>query len=295
MPYPLIGERHGADGHHATGARIACPASLRESVHSHVLGFFAGGGLVREGLGRAWRCTYALDWSQAKAATYRANFGDGELRVEDIRTVDAADLPKVKLVTATFPCQDHSCAGEQAGFDGGERGVLVFWFLSLMADCLRLGTAPDIVLLENVLGLLEADDGRDFEAVLTGLTSLGFRVGPIVVDAIHFVPQSRPRVFVVAVAPDVAIPAALLGRGAQGAHHPWTLVRAVSALPPPVARHLVWWRLPAPPVRTADLADVVEPYGSASERWRDRACQTAWKRDPLSAPNRDPFWVGLCR
>ena len=37
--------------------------------------FFAGGGMARAGLGEGWRCTFANDFSQMKAAAYAENWG----------------------------------------------------------------------------------------------------------------------------------------------------------------------------------------------------------------------------
>jgi DNA (cytosine-5)-methyltransferase 1 len=39
------------------------------------LEFFAGGGMVRAGMGRFWRCLFANDIDEKKAESYRANFG----------------------------------------------------------------------------------------------------------------------------------------------------------------------------------------------------------------------------
>lgn len=86
---------------------------------------FAGGGLVRSGLGAGWACVYANDWSASKAETYRANYGNAELREKDIREVTDNELPKADLLWASFPCQDHSTAGSRSGFTDGVRGRLV--------------------------------------------------------------------------------------------------------------------------------------------------------------------------
>src|SRR6516162_9413196 len=74
--------------------------------------FFAGGGMARIGLGSEWRCTFANEWCEKKAASYRAYFGGSELKVDDVANLRAEDLPGVQtLVWASFPCQDLSLAG----------------------------------------------------------------------------------------------------------------------------------------------------------------------------------------
>jgi hypothetical protein len=68
--------------------------------------FFAGGGMVRAGLGAKWRCRFANDFDQKKSVVYRRNFGDGILKTADVRTLTTEDLPgAVDLAWASFPCQ----------------------------------------------------------------------------------------------------------------------------------------------------------------------------------------------
>ena len=81
--------------------------------------FFAGGGMARLGLGASWECTFSNEWRLKKAASYRARFGKGELRVCDVADLTAGDLPGTPtLVWASFPCQDLSLAGNGAGPGG---------------------------------------------------------------------------------------------------------------------------------------------------------------------------------
>jgi DNA (cytosine-5)-methyltransferase 1 len=56
---------------------------------------------------------------------------------------------------------------------------------------------PPLVLLENVTGFLSSHGGRDFEQALVALNRLGYAVDAFIIDAAWFVPQSRPRLFVV--------------------------------------------------------------------------------------------------
>ena len=78
--------------------------------------------MVRAGLGEGWQCLLANDLDPAKAAAYRANWGDAGLRVADIAALTAADLPGVAdLMWGSFPCQDLSLAGVGAGLGGRRR------------------------------------------------------------------------------------------------------------------------------------------------------------------------------
>src|SRR5882724_3971633 len=93
--------------------------------------FFAGGGMARIGLGSAWRCTFANEWSEKKAASYEAYFGCDGLKVDDVANLSIEDLPGVPaLMWASFPCQDLSLAGSGAGLKGKRSGTFhVFWKL----------------------------------------------------------------------------------------------------------------------------------------------------------------------
>ena len=60
--------------------------------------FFAGGGMVRAGLGdAAWQCRFANDFDHKKSAVYRRNWGDGILKTADVRRVTIEDLPGVLI------------------------------------------------------------------------------------------------------------------------------------------------------------------------------------------------------
>ena len=69
--------------------------------------FFAGGGMVRAGLGETWRCLFANDFDPAKAAAYRANWGGAGLRVGDIADLTAADL---EFLTASGAVREPNAA-----------------------------------------------------------------------------------------------------------------------------------------------------------------------------------------
>ena len=160
--------------------------------------FFAGIGLVRCALEKSgWLCLYANDFDPKKQEQYEARFGASDFHLGDIFETDevVSRLPKsVMLATASFPCVDLSLAGNWKGIDG-EHSSAVFGFL----DCIRAIEAPQILLLENVVGLLSSNNGKDFSRLTTLLSELGYWLDSFQLDAKYFVPQSRPRVFIVAV------------------------------------------------------------------------------------------------
>lgn len=170
--------------------------------------FFAGVGLVREGLeSSGWQCVWANDISADKMSTYVENYGGDHFYLEDIWKVAAeADdiLPKnVFLYTASFPCTDLSVAGSRAGLAGAESGTLNA-VLNILKEKKLANDLPKIVMLENVSGFLTSHGGRDVIETVKTLSELGFVVDIIELDAALFTPQSRPRVFLIAVIKDIA-------------------------------------------------------------------------------------------
>ncbi|XAM00593.1 DNA (cytosine-5-)-methyltransferase [Phycisphaeraceae bacterium D3-23] len=160
--------------------------------------FFAGIGLVQRGLqSSGWRCAYANDIEPKKHRMYIDEFGDApEYHVGDVWQTDEV-LRKYEgapfLATASFPCVDLSLAGNWKGFSG-ERSSTYFGFLQLLRRLEK--RRPKIVMLENVVGFLTANQGQDFERAIIGLAELGYHIDALVIDAKWFVPQSRPRLFV---------------------------------------------------------------------------------------------------
>ena len=226
------------------------------------LEFFAGGGMARLGLAQHFECVFANDNDAKKCITYRDNFGDQHLREADIATLRASDLPTADLAWASFPCQDLSLAGHRRGMSAARSGT--FWtFLKLMTDLKQVGRAPKLIVIENVTGLLTSHSGHDFEAVVSAFHEAGYSAGGAIIDAAEFVPQSRPRLFLVAWNTSCSSAPFI------NAERDPLLSRAVAKLPEIVQTS---WRplaLPLPPRRNVDLAALIDrdPPGAA---WRSR-------------------------
>jgi DNA (cytosine-5)-methyltransferase 1 len=238
--------------------------------------FFAGGGMARAGLGAGWSCLFANDFDSMKASTYTQNWGNGEMLVEDIGKLKGADLPGVpSLVWASFPCQDLSLAGLYKGL-GNESDLIhtrsgTFWaFVKIVRDLHKDGRGPKMIALENVVGTLSSNKGRDFQAICDALSALGYRFGAMVVDAVRFLPQSRPRVFFVAVHKTVTVPKFLSSPTPDGPWFTTALMRAHASLKPAVAKKWIWWCLPVPASREVGFLDIIEE-SPASVRWHSKA------------------------
>lgn len=240
--------------------------------------------MARLGLGSRWECVFANEWLPGKAAAYRAFFGAApELRVCDVATLSAADLPgRASLVWASFPCQDLSLAGTGAGLDGQRSGT--YWpFWGLMEQLIAGKRKPAIIVLENVSGAITSHGGRDFAAILAGLASARYRVGPMAIDAAHFLPQSRPRLFIVAVDDAVEFPAEL-AVSSPDPHWRWrTLESARAGLPAKLAARWVWWNLPSPEGAAPPLSSLIEARPGGVE-WHS-AAQTRRLLSLMSAAN----------
>lgn len=228
--------------------------------------FFAGGGMARAGLGEQWRCLLANDIDAKKGASYAANWGKDHLTIGDVALLKTKDIPdRADLAWASFPCQDLSLAGDGAGLKGDRSGT--FWpFWRLMQSLSKEDRAPSLIVLENVCGALSSHAGKDFGAIGAALTGGGYRFGALVIDAVRFVPQSRPRLFIVAIRRDAAaIPPGLVGAGPESLWHPPHLLSAYEKLSPRSKAAWVWWKLPIPAARQSTFSDLIEdePQGVA--------------------------------
>lgn len=252
--------------------------------------FFCGGGMARLGLGPRWTCLFANDNHPAKAAAYRANFPPAdELTVKNVEDLAAAGIPgEAALAWASFPCQDLSLAGGRGGLRARRSGA--FWpFWDLMLQLGREGRAPKIAVLENVTGVITSNGGGDFQSLLEAVTGGGYNVGALVADAARFAPQSRPRFFLIAAHESIPVPADLRNEEPGPLWHPAALTAAHSRLPAGLQRRWLWWRLPCPPPRAMDLADIVEenpedaPWHAAAETRRVLAMMSDANRRKLKS------------
>lgn len=220
--------------------------------------FFAGGGMARAGLGPDWTCLFANDFDIKKSATYNLNWGAGSMKSADIRTIKSTELPGyAELAWASFPCQDLSLAGGGAGLKGDRSGT--FWpFWDVMNGLIAAKRAPKLIVVENVCGTITSHSGKDFAAICATFAGAGYRYGALVVDAQHFVPQSRPRLFVIGLRADIAPPAGLTTQEPSSLWHTKALRAAQANLPLKSRASWLWWSLPAPAMRNTRFVDLIE-------------------------------------
>ena len=221
--------------------------------------------MARAGLGDGWHCLFANDFDPKKARIYADNWGRDTLVVGDVGSVSPSQLPgHADLVWASIPCQDLSVAGAGAGLTGSRSGT--FWpFWKLLELVSAEGRKPRTIVLENVCGLLTSHGGRDFAAICEAVAGAGYWFGALVIDAQHFLPQSRPRLFIVGIDQELNIPGRLLGPNPIDIWHPARLRQAKAALSTALQNRWLWLVPPKPPRSNRRLGDVIddEPQGVA--------------------------------
>lgn len=228
-----------------------------------VLEFFAGIGLARLGLEAAgFEVSWANDYEPAKFEMYRQQFQNADEHtyvVGDIHSVSVEQLPKNATVAwASSPCTDLSLAGSRGGLHSGES--MAFWhFVKLLADLEE--NRPRIAVLENVVGLASSHGGDDLTAAIKAFNSLGYSVDVLTIDARRFVPQSRPRLFVVA-----SLDAPLSTDEESNELRPAFLQSFFTD--PSLRTHRAALPTP-PPIMTTGLFDTVEQMSADDDRWWD--------------------------
>jgi DNA (cytosine-5)-methyltransferase 1 len=129
----------------------------------------------------------------------------------------------------------------------------------LIAELANEKRHPTMLVLENVIGLLNANAGSDFRAICTALRETGYRFGAVIVDASHFVPQSRPRVFIIAARREIPLPGSLHEQRAAPAWSNSVLMKARASLSEADSKEWVWWSLgAAPEKREVELIDLID-------------------------------------
>ncbi|CAI2718935.1 DNA cytosine methyltransferase [Nitrospina watsonii] len=225
----------------------------------HYYEFFAGGGMARLGLGKEWQSIFANDICKKKTQAYKINFPPGEEYIcKDIRLLDSNELPGNPVMAwASFPCQDLSLAGTRMGLNG-ERSSTFWPFWKLMQKLDTENRSPEIIVLENVVGAITSHKGLDFQIIVRSLIEEGYMVGPLVVNSICFLPQSRPRLFIVAIKNNFPVGSGHISSTPIEAWHSKNLITAYNRLSLELKDKWVWWNLPEPAPMNKELHEFLE-------------------------------------
>ncbi|MCL4115754.1 UNVERIFIED_CONTAM: hypothetical protein GTU68_063447 [Idotea baltica] len=155
---------------------------------------FCGIGGLRLGLESAGgQCAFSCDYDKHAAKTYEHWFGENPFG--DVTELDRKAIPDHDLLAAGFPCQPFSIAGvskkNSLGRDHGFKAEII--------DAKQ----PPVLFLENVKNLRSHDKGKTWQTIKGTLAELGYTVFDQTIDAIHYVPQHRERIFIVGFRKDV--------------------------------------------------------------------------------------------
>ena len=164
---------------------------------------FAGIGGLRYGFEAiGGKCIFTCELDRYCQETYRANFSEDNHKIYgDIRQIKEDEIPIHDLLIAGFPCQPFSIAGvskknalnKPHGFACQTQGTLFFEVEKIIRRY-----RPKVFLLENVKNLVNHDHGRTFLTIHHILKNeLGYHITWKVIDAKHWVPQHRERIFIV--------------------------------------------------------------------------------------------------
>ncbi len=144
------------------------------------------------------KCVFSSEWNKYAKKTYDANFG--EVPFGDITKTDEKKIPDHDILMGGFPCQPFSIAGvskknslgKKHGFLDETQGTLFFDIARIIKE-----KRPKAFLLENVKNLKSHDKGNTFKVIEKTLKKLGYKIFSKVIDAKHYVPQHRERIFIV--------------------------------------------------------------------------------------------------
>jgi len=177
----------------------------KSKVSPRMVSLFSGcGGLDLGFTNAGFDVVWANDFDSDAQTVYNLNFGENTIDTRDILTVGVEDIPDSDILTAGFPCQPFSNAGNRKGVHDS-RGMLY-------KECLRIieSKMPKVIVFENVRGLLSTKyvDGRNLSDVimedLSTMSGIGYNVINQLVNASDYgVPQNRHRVIFVGIRKDL--------------------------------------------------------------------------------------------
>lgn len=136
-----------------------------------------------------------LSLKERQKEILKEQYRNGEWFSDDIRSVDARELPRAECWCLGFPCQDISVSGKQLGFNGS-RSSLFFSVTKLIREQ-KEEDRPKYLFIENVKNLISVNRGFDFAKLLIELDEIGYDAEWQVINSADYVPQNRERIFII--------------------------------------------------------------------------------------------------
>jgi len=159
---------------------------------------------VSNGSEWAIKHVWATDYDKDSCETYRLNIcpeTPKSVICRDIRKLDLnvlANISDIDILAFGFPCNDFSVVGEQKGMNGVYGPLYAYGVKAL--EYFR----PKCFLAENVGGLRNSNDGKDFQTILNNLFDTGYSVFPHLYKFEHYgIPQTRHRIIIIGIRKDV--------------------------------------------------------------------------------------------
>ena len=165
--------------------------------------FSGAGGLSRGFLDAGYDVVFGVDYDDAALTTFQANHGTSEALKLDLFNHENIDIIVKKLEEKGIkekeldvliggpPCQGFSIAGPR---DMNDKRNRLYLAMVKLAEKLK----PKAVLLENVPGLLQTNEGIGAKRIINDFAEIGYNMIPKLLYAPDFgVPQIRKRVFFV--------------------------------------------------------------------------------------------------
>lgn len=139
---------------------------------------------------------FAAEWDATLNELYKVNFDiQPWADIDDLEdeAMIAREVPEHDVLTAGFPCQPFSKAGEQLGFSHTLQGKLFFKVLAILKE-----KRPRRFILENVPNILRHQNGETLSTIRKELEDLGYAVDVHKFSPHEFgVPQIRERAYFV--------------------------------------------------------------------------------------------------
>ena len=142
-----------------------------------------------------WKCVMACDIDKAVKETYKENYD--LLPLDDITEIEPINVPNYDILCAGFPCQPFSQCGKHKGFDD-KRGTMFFHIMKFVEY-----HKPTIMILENVQGLLNHDEGKTFDRMKNDIESANYTITYKIIKCSDYgLPQMRKRLIIIGVRND---------------------------------------------------------------------------------------------
>lgn len=136
-----------------------------------------------------------LNLKERRKEILKSEYLNGEWYANDIRNVNAWNIPKADCWTFGAPCQDFSIAGKRAGL-AGERSSLIQEVFRILEE-LEEENKPEWLIYENVKGMFSSNRGLDYLSIVCEMDRLGYNIEWQNINSKWFVPQNRERIYTI--------------------------------------------------------------------------------------------------